>query len=132
MVSIRQMNYCKSYEEMKEEKRPVKILCDDIYKGFHYIILDLNGSHPTAYIEIPENHKYYGKTDEDVWRIGYNEVTYGRDYLLDILSNTWVIGWDYAHFGDYTPFDPYGTKHSTFQILEEIFEAIDELIEVDN
>ena len=36
-------------------------LAHDFYKGYQYWIINL-GSHPTAYVEIPESHKYYGKS----------------------------------------------------------------------
>ena len=129
MVSIKQMNYAKNYEEATERK--IKILCDSIYKGYRYIIIDYNGSHPCAYVEIPHKHSVYGKTDKEFWRIGINEVTYGRDHLRDILTDTWVIGWDYAHSGDRSLGSSYGDKHSTFSILEEALEAIEELIQME-
>lgn len=125
-TEIKEMEYADKYEDCQE--RNVEILCDDTYKGYRFIILDMSGSHPCAYVEIPKEHPKYGATDRDWWHVGSNEVTYGRNYLTDILSDTWVIGWDYHHAGDYSPLDPYGRKWTTHEIIEECHEAIEDLI----
>lgn len=128
-TEIKEMEYANTYEECQE--RETKVLCDDTYKGYRFIILDICGSHPCAYVEIPEEHPKYGATDRDYWNVGPNEVTYGRDYLTDILSDTWVVGWDYNHWGDYSPIDPCGKKWTTHEIIEECHEAIEDLIFMD-
>ena len=128
-TEIKEMEYANTYEEC--QNREVEVLCDDTYEGYRYIILNMCGSHPCAYVEIPEEHPKYGATDRDYWSVGPNEVTYGRNYLTDILSDTWVIGWDYNHSGDYSALCQYGTKWTTAEIIEECKEAIEDLIFMD-
>ena len=106
------------------------------YKGFKYFIISY-GTHPCAYVEIPKNHPYYGKcydeiTDDVAVHGGF---TYSADGLL-LLENTWILGWDYAHYGDYYCFSN-GLKHlnhfkdekrwTTEEIREECRHVIDQL-----
>lgn len=130
---------------MKEMKYSSKItrqtLMNGAYKGFEFRILNL-GTHPTAYIKIPENHKYflqdYNSIDLDV----HGGLTYVENYLLieDRRLDGWWIGWDYGHFGDYFGFEETlpveyrvgGKKWTTAEIFEEVKEAIEQLIEVQN
>ena len=102
--------------------------------GLVYYILNL-GMHPTAYIQIPSNHRLYGKDYDEI----YNEVdidvhggiTYTNDHLY-ISDNQkidgWFIGWDYAHYGDYAGYEEKfpenlrtnGKKWTTKEILNEV------------
>lgn len=105
--------------------------------GLLYYILSL-GTHPTAYIKIPENSKHYGK---DMKKVGLNVhggVTYVRDYLY-ISENQkidgWFIGWDYAHYGDYVGYEETfpmelrvgGKKCTTEEIFKEVKEICYEI-----
>lgn len=123
---IKPMEYAKRYEDCCSGK--TEVLCDGIYKEYRFIILNIRGNHPCAYVEIPQGHPKYGVTDHDYWHVGPNEVTYGRNYLTDILKDTWVIGWDYNHWGDYSALDQCGKKWTTCEIIKECFEAIEDLI----
>lgn len=75
--------------------------------GFNYYIINL-GYHPLAYVEIPKNHPYYGihydYIEEDIPVHG--GLTYSEPHLYlsddEKLDKSWFIGWDYAHYGDYT------------------------------
>lgn len=105
--------------------------------GLLYFILNL-GTHPTAYIKIPENSKYYGKDMEEIDLNVHGGVTYVRDYLY-ISENQkidgWFIGWDYGHYGDYAGYEellPYeirvgGKKWSTKEIYQEVRKACYEI-----
>ena len=86
------------------------------YEGYNYYILNL-GTHPTAYVEIPKNHKYFGVPYYDIEDTIYTHggLTFSSDNLIldntTRLVNSWFIGWDYAHAGDYVKFMfPNGTK----------------------
>lgn len=105
--------------------------------GLLYFILNL-GSHPTAYIKIPENSKYYGKDMGEIDLNVHEGVTYVNDYLY-ISANQkidgWFIGWDYAHYGDYAGYEKLlpqefrtgGKKWSTQEIYQEVREACYEI-----
>lgn len=119
---------------INEQKR--ELLDTGIYKNYKYYIMSL-GTHPTAYIEIPEESKLYNKNYDDIYINVPGGLTYSQDYLY--ISETkklegWFIGWDYAHYGDY-----YGgytellqtngsKKWTTEEILEEVKDAIEQLL----
>ena len=105
------------------------------YKGFNYYIISYS-SHPCCYIEIPESHKYYKKHYDDIYYDGdiecHGGLTYSEDHL-NILKDSWFIGWDYAHYGDFSmrEYDmfcsSYGDKHSLDKLRQDVYHAIDTL-----
>ena len=120
-------------------------LLDWHFKGYHFIILNL-GTHPTAYVEIPEGHKLFGKEYDDCNIDVHGGVTYSEDnltylrysdkYKCDTLckkKDTWFIGWDYAHLNDYTGFTKcYGdVKWTTARIVNECKDVINQLKEME-
>ncbi len=131
--------------EMKEMKYLSKATCQTLmngtYKGFEFRILNL-GTHPTAYIRIPEDHKYFMQGYSSIDLNVHGGTTYSKNYLYieDRQLDGWWIGWDYAHYGDYIgdikrlPFEfRIGRKKwTTAEIFEEVKEAIEQLIEVQN
>ena len=105
--------------------------------GLLYFILNL-GLHPTAYIKIPENSKYYGKDMEEIDLNVHGGVTYVNDYLYiseNQKINGWFIGWDYGHYGDYGGYEELlpqefrtgGKKWSTQEIYQEVRKACYEI-----
>lgn len=124
---------------MKEMKygieKKIEILYNDTYKGFEFYIMNL-GTHPTAYIKIPNTHKYYGKHYDDINLYVHGGLTYSDDYLYlneHKKIKGWFIGWDYAHYGDFVGYDMIfcenytNKKWTTEEILKEIKNAIDQL-----
>lgn len=88
------------------------ILVDSSYNGYRFIIANIRGSHPAAYIELKDTHPLYGKHysyDDNYEDIPvHGGLTYSRDYLqIANIENSWIIGWDYGHYGDFTsmPFE---------------------------
>lgn len=121
------------------QDRKHEILCHEKYRGYDFYIFNC-GTHPTAYIEIPAGNKLYYKTDDKMYDMGFNlevhgGVTYSSESLLDVNDNSWFIGWDYAHFGDYYAYDEElelksnGKKWTTEMIIEDCINAIDQIIE---
>ena len=101
--------------------------------GILYFILNL-GMHPTAYIKVPKNSKYYGKDIGEIDLNVHGGVTYANDYLYVSEKqkiNGWFVGWDYGHYGDYTGYEELfpqnirccGKKWTTKEILKEVKEA---------
>lgn len=138
--------------EMKYDRNITIKLLDEGYINegkytFEYVILNL-GSHPSAYISIPANHKYYKKDYHDICLDVHGGLTYSRDYLYwdeNHKFSGWYIGWDYAHFGDYVCinrfvpsvfdfgswfFNETNKKWTTEEILQEIKIAIKQLIKI--
>ena len=123
-----------------EERGKPEMLAEGIYENFHYAIVSY-GSHPCAYIELPENHKYYGKDYNDIPIDCHGGLTYSSgDGIIFPTSdehhrNGYWIGWDYAHYTDY-----YYSACCYFYLLdesiyqkqwttEEIFSEVKDVIE---
>lgn len=119
------------------ENRKIELLDKGKCCGYKYYILNL-GTHPTAYVEIPKTHKYYGK---NYWNIDL-PVHYGLTYASNSLNISkkkeikgWFLGWDYAHCEDYIGgMELYPVylkkdmkKWTTEEIQEEVFNACKEL-----
>ncbi len=71
--------------------------------GLLYYIISL-GTHPVAYIKIPEDSKYFGKDICDIDIAVHGGITYAEEGLYTNNEKNiegWFIGWDYAHCGDY-------------------------------
>lgn len=126
-------------KEMKYEKEgKIELLYKDVYKNYKYYILNL-GTHPTAYIEIPKDHKYYKKDYDRIDLNVHGGLTYSDNELMSVKSNSWFIGWDYAHYNDYCGFYE-GTdidttnmkKWTTEEIIEDCKNAIDQIIDFES
>lgn len=106
--------------------RTIELLFNGKYRGYNFYIFSL-GTHPTAYIEIPKNHCFYGKSWDEIDIYVHGGVTYAEDYLLNI-KNSWFIGWDYAHWDDYNYYLNNGKKWTTKQIYKHVKNAIQQLL----
>lgn len=125
-----------------QKDRKIELLHKGEYKGYNYYILNL-GTHPTAYIEIPKEHKLYGKHYDDIYEMGYDinvhgGLTYSDSKLMCVKSKNWFIGWDYAHAYDYCGYYELGDflnektkKWTTEEIIEECKSAINQIIEIE-
>lgn len=128
-------------KEMEYGKdRKIEVLDTGYCLGFLYYILNL-GTHPTAYIKIPKDNKYYGKNMGEIDLDVNGGVTYSEEGLNINKSQRiegWFIGWDYAHYGDYTGFELIvpeqyrtgGKKWTTKEIYEEVRQACYQLNEL--
>lgn len=135
------------YKEMKYQiNRKCEVLAEAKYKGYQFYILNL-GTHPTAYIEIPTGNILFGKTYCELYDNGIDiEVHGGLTYSKNILNlekskkEGWFIGWDYSHCYDYSGYEEMypielqsdGKKWTTKEILEDVFTAIEQIIEIEN
>ncbi len=118
---------------MKEMKygitKRVSVLDQGEIGGYGYAILSL-GTHPVAYVEIPNGHPVYKKNYHDVDLDVHGGLTYsGNAYWKEDDGSFW-LGWDYAHAGDYTSFG-YNTskskKWTTSEIRDEVLSVIKKL-----
>ena len=82
-----------------------EILDEGHYKQYHYAIVSL-GSHPCAYVELPENHQFYEKFYDDIPIECHGGLTYSS---ITFQGRTW----------------------STEEILSEVKQVIDQLCEMD-
>ena len=124
-------------EMVYQKESKIEVLDTGTCLGFFYWILNL-GTHPTAYVKIPESHKYYQKHYDDIDIQAHGGLTYSRDYLW-ISENQklegWFIGWDYAHCYDYAGYYTQRDttlcelkKWTTEEIRKEVYEVCEQLL----
>ena len=117
-------------EMIYQANRIYEILGDGVYKGWHYKIINY-GTHPCAYVEIPQEHGLYGVDYIDINIDCHGGLTYSK---FDEDGN-YYIGWDYAHYGDYAGYEMMfpeicrinGKKWTTEEIFEEVKQVINQL-----
>lgn len=129
----------------QERMTTAELLANGVYNGYEYVVLSL-GTHPCAYVLLGEDDKMYGM-DYDEIHENYDVYCHcGLTYSEDVLSflefsqkygceiktgihNKWVVGWDYAHYGDYVGYCDAlgGKKWSTSEIVDECKEFINQL-----
>lgn len=116
---------------------PHQILAVGECFGVKFYVCSINGTHPTAYLRIPQDMPLYG--------IGYDEAdelidvhggfTYSENHLYGVENDnkSWFLGWDYGHHGDYAGyylgdhnFDNY-REWTTEKIISECASACETL-----
>lgn len=122
--------------------RKPNTLFEGEYEGFSFLILSF-GTHPCAYVELNPKSPYFGDGMDNIELPVNGGVTYSdfRNPLTGESCKNYWIGWDYAHWGDYTGFyeadkqiekningkiTPF-KKWTTSQIYSEIKDAIEEI-----
>lgn len=131
-----------NYREMKYYPYPRTIMLDSgLCYNYKYYIMNL-GTHPTAYVQIPFDHPYYGKSYDDIDIDVHGGLTYSEDYLNlenEKITNCWFIGWDYAHCGDYLGFwlnysseFTHSHKWTTKEIREDVMKVCRQLKDIEN
>ena len=105
-------------------KREMTILDSGVYHNRKYFIISI-GSHLCAYVEF---HNEIDRWSE-LWckTPCHGGITYDDYAYWDENDETYYIGWDYAHFGDYLPYNVCGKKRTTQEVLENVKEVIDYL-----
>lgn len=115
-------------EMVYETERKIEVLDTGFCFGYLYYILNL-GTHPTAYVKIPEGHKYFGKPYGEIDIEVHGGLTFSEDYLRinkNQVIDGWFIGWDYAHYGDYIGYDRHWASsiENKKWTTEEIFKDV--------
>ena len=105
-----------------------KVLLDAYFEEYHFIIASIGGNHPCAYIELNENHPLYKERYETIdssldHMPVHGGVTYTEEWLkVANIHNSWIIGWDYGHLGDYCSvppeYDEYSYDDHKWTVLE--------------
>lgn len=119
-----------------------EILAHDTYKGYEFAIISY-GTHPCAYVGIPDGHRLYKKNYDKIDGIYcHGGFTFSEMGVRELMHDKWVIGWDYGHCGDYMQY--YDTspdflaledlglgsrRWTTPEILDEVHEVIDQIEE---
>lgn len=110
------------------------ILYTSKYKDYIYYIINY-GTHPCCYVCLSKGHKYFGKHYDDIHISCHGGLTFSNECLDNIIPYTkgyWIIGWDYAHCGDYYGFCKElvaGHKYTTKELIIDCQDVIEELIQ---
>lgn len=139
--------------DMKPMKYTQERIYECLYEGtiisndnceYKFAILSL-GTHPTAYVSIPQNHPYYETyTELDKIIECHGGITYFDDYLGSDKYNYYRtghwIGWDYAHYGDYIALPFFNSaaysatsndkRYTTEEIYSEVQDVINQLMSI--
>lgn len=107
------------------------ILYDGWYRGYRFLVVSY-GTHPCGYVELKEGQKYYGCEDYEFDVYVHGGLTFtGKLSFID----GWFIGWDYAHFDDFSGYDidwRDRKRWTTQEIINEAKSVIDQLIDLGN
>ena len=136
--------FCKPMVYTKEPTPPKEgeLIAQGHYNGLNYYVKNINGRHPTAYVEIPQGHKAYSidfnEIDYDILEVHYG-VTYQKDFLLPVDNEGdrchKFVGWDYGHCTDFEGYyiglgnslERESKRWTTEEIIQECKEAIDQI-----
>lgn len=107
---------------------------------YEYLVISL-GRHPCGYVCLPKDNKNFGKFYDDIDVDCHGGLTFSDETISFLeysdkykcmvktsIKDKWIIGWDYAHYGDYTAFDRTGKRYSTQAITLECQYVIMQLI----
>lgn len=105
----------------------LELLDSGVYHDRKYRIINY-GTHPCACVEF--HHEL--KRDSDEWYDTpcHGSITFDDYPHWDENDETYYIGWDYGHSEDYGPYNVFGKKWTTKEILENVKEVIDYLNEM--
>ena len=110
-----------------------EILAHDTYCGYEFCIINW-GTHPCAYIRIPNDNKLYHFYSDVLENIilCHGGITWESNHVNGLpkenKNNKKWLGWDYGHCCDYSPtINDMGKKWTTEEIFKEIKEVINRL-----
>ena len=85
------------------------------------ILRVLTIGHLCGYVGIPENHRFYKKSYDDLNEINELEVHGGLNFAgkINAKDGLWFFGFDAAHCGDLIPFMPPGPFRSSIYESQE-------------
>lgn len=113
----------------QENRIPPVRLADGVYRSVPFYVLSL-GTHPCAYVDIaPLGLHAINERDIDC----HGGITYHRDYLATVDHEGNFLGWDYAHYTDYSgslPFLDFGNskRWATAEMVAECVAVIDQIL----
>ena len=117
-------------KEMEYKSKMESIVLESgVHDQFSFMILSL-GTHPAAYVNIPEDHPFYKKDKIRDYIEVHGGLTFIGKLMIEPKISGWWVGWDYAHTGDYTRHFEGGEgnrKWTTKEIVEHVKEVIKQL-----
>ena len=126
-----------------ERGQPTVLLNRGKCGDYEYLVISL-GRHPCGYVCLTENNKNFGKFYDDIHIDCHGGLTFSENKISFLeysdkykcmvrtsIKDKWIIGWDYAHYGDYTTFDTFdqsGKRYTTQEITSECLYVIAQLL----
>lgn len=100
-----------------------EILVQDSYNGYNYFVHSM-GTHPCAYVEIPKDNKFFGKSKDIISKAinCHGGITFVNSNLYGVDHYGYFIGWNYGHYGDFLGY----VVGSMFELVGSMFEKDDE------
>lgn len=113
--------------------RKKEILYKGEYHGRKFAIVSM-GIHPNAYVELKEKEVQKSKSYDDYDLDVHGGFTYLGNAHWDEEDKLTYIGWDYAHYGDFSGVylqdkDYYWRNSGKEWTTQEIFEEVKSVIE---
>ena len=125
---MKEMMYSKNYKR--------EVLDSGICCGYLYYIMSM-GTHPCAYIKLPQSHPCYYKSYDEIPIEVHGGLTFKSEKLKtdnEIPVLGMYIGWDYGHIGDYSGMRYYNDendkKWTTREILDDVVSVCEQLNEL--
>lgn len=111
------------------------ILDEGELHGYKYMVVSY-GSHPCAYVQVPEGHPLHGKHYDKIDISCHGGVTFAGNFCRHpsrflIERDGYWIGWDYAHAGDFTVYPEItmvGHRYTTQEVLEDVAQVVEQLV----
>jgi hypothetical protein len=126
------------YKRPDEPSRNRHFVAGGTAYGFDFYVVNQGGWHPCAYVVLHKGHVFNGVPYYDIPLECHGGLTYGQPRLegVKLEDGEYVIGWDYAHYGDYMPdaSGGYGAhkKWTTTEIVNEVTEVCKQLRELND
>lgn len=126
------------YKRPDEPSRKRHFVAGGTAYGFDFYVVNQGGWHPCAYVVLPKGHVFNGVPYDDIPVECHGGLTYGQPRLegVKLEDGEYVIGWDYARYGDYMPdaSGGYGAhkKWNTTEIVNEVTEVCKQLRELND
>lgn len=129
----------KNYKEMvySHDLENCIVLAQDFYKEYEFFVINL-GNHPCCYVRLKsrkyDNYDDYNKKINVHGGFTYLETFLYTDEQEYIIDDNGFLGWDYAHYGDYTVGFNYKSlkKWTTEEMVAECKHVIDQLIKMED
>lgn len=124
--------YCTFWKEMKytPTPQPSEVLARGRYKGLDFLVINLEGRHPCGYVNVAGT-SLAGKDYADIDIACHGGLTFSEEISPVTCERGWWIGWDYAHWNDYTSqysFLRDAKKHNTQEVVEECLHVINQVL----
>ena len=101
---------------------------EEVDDGYKLAVYNIRGSHPCAYVQFPGIEELNSYDEVDIMGDKYPHG--GFTFLGELPDFTGIwLGWDYAHWNDYTYYAgglaDFGKKWTTEEIVEEAREVLE-------